>query len=197
MVIALVILLSYISWRLYIKSQPLSVKDKTVVIVGASSGLGRSLALEYVKRGANVILLARRELELQKVVTECLATHSNIPRTREPSDDYIHIHDTATYIVCDITKEQDIKHAADTIRNMDRSIDILVLCTGIINVRRFQDIAQTLSITENMFKTNVFGFILCMKYFLDFLKESRGKVLVVGSLGGVMPAPTVLHNHPN
>ena len=47
-----------------------SLRNKVVVITGASSGLGRSIALQSAERGANLILIARREEKLLEVAAE-------------------------------------------------------------------------------------------------------------------------------
>ncbi|MFB1034038.1 MAG: SDR family NAD(P)-dependent oxidoreductase, partial [Sinobacterium sp.] len=46
---------------------------KTVVVTGGSSGIGLDIAWAYTKQGANVILLARNQLRLDKAVSECKA----------------------------------------------------------------------------------------------------------------------------
>ena len=50
---------------------PESLKGKKVVICGASAGIGEELAYQYAKFGAQLLLVARREAELQKVVARC------------------------------------------------------------------------------------------------------------------------------
>lgn len=46
-----------------------SIKDKNVVITGASTGIGEQLAYHYARLGANVVITARREQQLKEVVT--------------------------------------------------------------------------------------------------------------------------------
>lgn len=50
----------------------ISLADRVVVITGASSGAGRAMALELAKRGASLVLAARRENALQEVADDCL-----------------------------------------------------------------------------------------------------------------------------
>ena len=49
---------------------PFSLKDKTVLVTGASSGIGRATAIECALLGANVIISARNEIRLNEVLNE-------------------------------------------------------------------------------------------------------------------------------
>ena len=60
-----------IAWYLKENFDPESVRGKKVVICGASTGIGEELAYEYAKLGAQLLLVARREEALQKVVARC------------------------------------------------------------------------------------------------------------------------------
>lgn len=59
------------------RARKVQKKNERVVILGASSGIGRALAHEYARRGARVCVTARREDELTKVVEECKALETN------------------------------------------------------------------------------------------------------------------------
>src|SRR3954453_10024444 len=52
---------------------PSTLKNKTVVVTGASSGIGRETALELARRGANLVLAARRAELLEEVAIACRA----------------------------------------------------------------------------------------------------------------------------
>lgn len=60
-----------IAWWLRDDFDPASVAGKRVVICGASTGIGEELAYRYGALGAKVVLVARREAALQKVVARC------------------------------------------------------------------------------------------------------------------------------
>jgi NADP-dependent 3-hydroxy acid dehydrogenase YdfG len=49
----------------------IALAEKTVVIIGASSGIGRATALAFAKEGTTLILVARRERVLQELALEC------------------------------------------------------------------------------------------------------------------------------
>ena len=59
------------------RTRKVQKKDERVVVLGASSGIGRALAHEYARRGARVCVTARREDELIKVVEECEALETS------------------------------------------------------------------------------------------------------------------------
>ena len=73
-----------------------SVRGKKVVICGASTGIGEELAYQYAKLGAQLLLVARREAELQKVVARCWDLGAQ----------------TANYVVADLSSLEGAKHLA-------------------------------------------------------------------------------------
>ena len=60
-----------IAWYLKENFDPEIVRGKKVVICGASTGIGEELAYQYAKLGAQLVLVARREEALKKVVAHC------------------------------------------------------------------------------------------------------------------------------
>lgn len=88
-----------------------SLHNLTVLITGASSGIGRACAVEASKLGANCILVGRNEVELQK--TKQLCPHPSV------------------IVIGDLTNEQ----AIDEIINQSSKINGVVHCAGIINPR--------------------------------------------------------------
>src|ERR1700679_1204718 len=93
----------------------MKLKDKIIIITGASSGIGKSLAFEFAKRGANLVLGARQ------YVTLCEITEELINQYQEKT----------VAVQCDVVKEEDcallIKQALATFGK----IDVLVNNAGI------------------------------------------------------------------
>lgn len=90
-----------------------NLKNRVAVVTGASSGLGRQMAIAFAKQGASLAILARRKDRLESVKkeieengSECLA------------------------IKCDVTNVENIKLAAQEIENKFGKVDILVNCAG-------------------------------------------------------------------
>src|SRR5215468_10516968 len=91
-----------------------------VAVVGASSGLGRSIALGLGRRGADVALLARRRERLETAAAE--------------------IGSRAKTFECDVTDESACKSAIATVAAEMGGIDALVYCPGIGPLQRLVDV---------------------------------------------------------
>src|SRR5262245_47009000 len=115
-----------------------SLRGKTIAITGASSGIGHAAAVELARRGANLVLGARRAELLETVAAECRAFGV-----------------TATAVVCDVTNRDD---CAKLVAAAPR-IDILVNNAGFavfdaIETARPEDL-------ESMMQTDYFGTVWC------------------------------------
>src|SRR5436305_2807521 len=77
-------------------------KNKTVVVTGASSGIGRAAALELARRGANLVLAARRRELLEEVAVACRALGVEC-----------HV------VVTDVTKHEDCARLIETAGDVD------------------------------------------------------------------------------
>ncbi len=69
--IAVLCLSIFIAYQLVDHFDPETVNDKNVIITGASTGIGEQLAYHYARLGANILITARREQQLQKVIEKC------------------------------------------------------------------------------------------------------------------------------
>ena len=85
-----------IAWYMKENFDPETVRGKKVVICGASTGIGEELAYQYAKLGARLLLVARREAELKKVVARC----GELGAQR------------ANYVVADLSSLEAAKHLA-------------------------------------------------------------------------------------
>ena len=91
-----------------------SLRDKVVVVTGASSGIGRSIALESASRGATVILMARHQDKLEEIANEA----------RQLSGNEVYVFPT------DISKADQIDRAFNEIVSHVDHIDYLVNAAG-------------------------------------------------------------------
>jgi NADP-dependent 3-hydroxy acid dehydrogenase YdfG len=89
-------------------------QNKTVLITGASSGIGRGLALEISRRGARIGLVARRAESLKELVDEIGATNGQ-----------------ALALPADVLDSDSLRSAADDLRSAFGPIDILIANAGV------------------------------------------------------------------
>jgi hypothetical protein len=142
----------------------MNLKDKTVVITGASSGIGRAVALEMARRGAHVVLGARRIEPLEQTAAQCRALGVR-----------------ATAIATDVTKAEDcarlIAAAGDA--------DVLVNNAGFAI---FDAVAEAKpDELRAMMETNYFGMVHCTQAVLpQMLKRGSGAIVNVASIAGIM-----------
>ncbi|KAI6039056.1 NAD-P-binding protein [Pisolithus marmoratus] len=149
---------------------------KTVLITGASSGIGAATAVLFAKGGSNVIATARRADTLQKVVERCVAAHKEAGAQHGGK---------FVAIPLDVSDKNQIASFPDKIPAEFRSIDILVNNAGyVVGVDRVGDIS--LENMEGMFSTNVFGLIALTQLFIKE-KGAVGHIINIGSIAGREP----------
>ena len=90
-----------------------ALRDKVVIITGASSGIGRAAALAFARQGAKVVLAARRAERLKGLKEEINSFNDN-----------------CIYVQTDITREEDIVHLFDETEKAFGRVDILVNNAG-------------------------------------------------------------------
>ena len=137
-----------------------------VLITGASSGIGRSIAMEYAKLGSDLVLVARNEDKLNEVKDL--------------------IGDSCKVEVCsiDLTSVDNCKK----LHSMYRDIDILINNAGMGVFGEFSN--SSLDKEIEMINTNVTAMHTLMKLYLsDMVKKEKGQILNVASIAGFMPGP--------
>ncbi|PYQ63076.1 MAG: hypothetical protein DMF58_00135 [Acidobacteria bacterium] len=143
---------------------PQSSSGKTVVITGASSGIGRAAALEFARRGANVVIAARRGELLDEIARLC--------RDRGVS---------CTTIVADVSNRTDCKRLIDSAGR----IDILVNNAGFAIFEAIENAKP--EDLEEMMRTNYFGAVWCTQAALPaMLARREGTIVNVASIAGMM-----------
>ncbi len=147
-------------------------KDKVIVITGASSGIGKELAVQLSKFGAKLSLGARNEKKLQDVAEECENNGAEV-----------------IFVKTDVSKKEECKNLInETIKKFGK-IDILVNNAGITMWARFDEI-EDLSIFEKIMRVNYLGSVYCTYYALPYLKKSKGLIVGISSLTGKNGVPT-------
>jgi short-subunit dehydrogenase len=143
-----------------LKLKPLS--HQTIVVTGATSGIGLCTARMAAQRGANVVVVARNEDALIDLVHEITVAGGS-----------------ATYAVADVADEAALKRAAETARQEFGVIDTWVNNAGTSIYGRIMDVA-TVDL-RRLFETNVWGVVYGSRIAVDNLRERGGALINVGS----------------
>jgi NAD(P)-dependent dehydrogenase (short-subunit alcohol dehydrogenase family) len=143
--------------------------SKTYVITGASSGIGAALAVEWAKRGDNVVLAARNEDELRALAERC-----------GPN---------ALAVKTDVTEPAQCEAMVKAAVSRFGGIDVLVNNAGISMWARFRDITD-LSMFDRIMRVNYLGTVYATHFALPHLIASRGLVVGISSLTGKTGVPT-------
>jgi uncharacterized protein len=146
-------------------------EGKIILITGASSGIGRQVAIDLVNRGAgSVILVARSASKLidLKMALQEICQFQGFTCTVE------------TY-ACDVSRGDEVLKMGEKILQKFGHIDILVNNAGFGEFGKVQD--QSIEQIEAVMKTNYFGTIYCIKAFLhSMLMMHSGHIVNVASL---------------
>jgi short-subunit dehydrogenase len=142
----------------------MEIRGKTVVITGASSGIGRATALEMARRGAHVVLGARRLHELEAVAHECRA---------------LGVH--AAAVQTDVTNPEDCRQLI----GRAGVVDILVNNAGFAVLDSIVD--ADADVLREMMDTNYFGAVHTTQAVLpQMLARRAGTIVNVSSICGIM-----------
>lgn len=143
----------------------------TVLITGASSGIGEGLAREYARRGARLALVARRLERLEALATELRAAGAEVS---------VHLGD--------VTIEGDIARVVKEFSSRGVAIDLVYANAGFGVAGPLPRLS--LDDYRRQFETNVFGLLRTIYETLDVLRASRGRLVLVGSVAGHVAAPS-------
>jgi short-subunit dehydrogenase len=146
------------------------VKDKIVVITGASSGIGEACAHIFGKAGAKIVLAARNQEKLQLLATQLTAAG---------------VQNLA--VTCDVRVEKDCESLIQKTIAHYGQIDVLINNAGISMRALFED--TDLNVLEELMQTNFWGAVYCTKFALSYLLQSKGSVIGVNSWAGFTGLP--------
>ncbi len=141
-----------------------------VFITGASSGIGRAVAKEFVKQGHAVFLTARREDRLAELARELSSNGGDV-----------------AHQVCDVTSRQDLDRAVESARGKFGKIDVCFANAGFGVAGRFDKL--TIDDFRRQFETNVFGVLNTVYSSLNSILESKGSIVLMGSANSYVSEP--------
>ena len=147
----------------------ISLRDKVIIVTGASSGIGLASARQFGSEGAKVVMAARSYDKLLELAPSVA-----------PSERVLCVR-------CDVTQEADCRAlVAATVERFGR-IDILVNNAGVSMRAMFKDL--DLKVIRALMDVNFWGTVYCTKFALPYLLETKGSVVGVVSVAGYSALP--------
>ena len=156
-----------------------NLKDNVAVITGASSGLGKQMALGFAKQGANLAILARRIERLEELKQELEKYGIRVLPVK-----------------CDVTDTNSINEAANLVEKEFGKVDILVNCAGASRDKGILDMADDeWEFTINTDLTSVFK---VTRVFANIMKKNNyGRIINIASMYGLVgntEIPTIAYH---
>ena len=146
------------------------MKNKVIIITGASSGIGKALAFALAKKGNKLVLAGRNKEKLNAVLQKI--NEVNI---------------SAISIVTDVCKKEDCKNLINKCITEFGRIDVLINNAGISMRALFNE--SDLEVIDKVMNTNFWGTVFCTKYALPYLLQSNGSLVGVSSIAGHIGLP--------
>lgn len=145
-----------------------NIENKVVIITGASSGIGMETARVLVKNGAKVVLCARREDRLKRLVNE--------------------IGENAVYLKSDVSSAEDMQMAVVLAKEKYGKVDVLFANAGIMPGSNMSELK--VKDWMNMVNVNVVGVLNSMAAILpEFIEQKNGHIIVTSSVAGIKSVP--------
>lgn len=140
-----------------------NIKNKNILITGATSGIGRSTVLALSSMGASVTFIARNKDKAEILLKELNTKSQN----------------KAAYVLADLSSQKEVKSAAKEYLKMNRPLDILINNAGLINLKR----RETIDGFEETFAVNHLAYFSLTNLLIDKLKESESARIINISSG--------------
>ncbi|MBW6497743.1 MAG: SDR family oxidoreductase [Bacteroidales bacterium] len=141
------------------------MKGKVMIVTGASSGIGRALALEGMRRGMKVVMAARSLDGLKETAASSGVSHEN----------YL-------IVQADVSRKEDCQKIADATVAKFGGIDVLINNAGVSMRALFEDVE--LEVLERLMQVNFWGAVYCTRFALPYLLQSKGSVAGISSIAG-------------
>lgn len=143
-----------------------------VVIVGASSGIGRAAALEFARSGSRLVLAARSRSSLEQVADQCRELGA-----------------TAGIVVADVARRGEVERIADEAVSRFGGIDVWVAAASVYGYGAIDRMPADEA--RAIIDTNLHGTIDQVRAALPGLRRSGGVLVVVGSVFSALASPQV------
>ncbi len=145
------------------------LQGKSVLLTGASSGIGAAVARELALHGANLVLAARRRDRIDALAAELGARVRAVP------------------VEVDVTRDGSVEEAVAIAEREFGGLDIAIANAGFAVTGRLDRLG--LDDYRRQLETNFFGVLRTIYAALPALKRARGQLAVMGSVAGHVPSP--------
>ena len=146
------------------------MKNKVVIITGATSGIGYACARYFAQQGCHIVIAARNEEKLKRIGSELKSLYGN-----------------CLAVPTDVAIETECKNLIQKTIETFGCIDILINNAGISMRALLNDVS--LNVMHQVMDINFFFFFNCTKYALPYLIKSQGSVVGVSSIAGKKGLP--------
>lgn len=146
------------------------MKDKVVLITGASSGIGKALAMKFAEAGSKVVLGARNMAQLAEVGEEIRRRGGDVQWTR-----------------LDVTQQVECERFIAEAVQAYGKVDVLINNAGISMRSLLQDL--DVKVIEQVMQVNFFGTVYCTKAALAQVTQHRGSIVGISSIAGYRGLP--------
>lgn len=155
----------------------MNFKGKTILITGASRGIGRECALEFARQGASNIIIGYNKSETQALELEAILKEQGV---------------NALALQADIRSKTEVNLMFRRAQAAFGPVHILVNNAGISGFSLFTDITEEM--WDEMMDTNIKGMYLCCKEALpDMISEKDGAIVNISSIWGQVGASCEVH----
>ena len=152
-----------------------ALSGRTLLVTGAAKRLGRAIALAAAENGADVAITYHESAREARTAVEELAQHGV----------------EALAVRCDITDEKSVRETVKEVARELGGIDVLVNNAANYETVKFEKI--TVAKWDAIFASNARGPFLVSREALPYLRKRRGRIVNMGSLGGLRPWATHVH----
>ena len=147
-----------------------NLNNKTSIITGGGSGIGKAISLLFAKQGSNVFILDLDEVGATNTIEEIKSEQNN-----------------ATFFKCNIGSEDEVESVISKIVEKSPRIDIVVNNAGIAHVGTLESTSS--SDLERLFAVNVKGVFHVAKAAIPHMKEKGGAILNMASIASTVGIP--------
>jgi len=146
------------------------LQNKTAVITGGGSGIGKAIAFTFAKQGANVYILDVDEAGGQAVADEIIQTGGK-----------------ANFKKCNVVLQTEVKQVMENIIGNNRAINILINNAGIAHVGNAENTAE--ADFDRLIQVNIKGMYNCLHEAIPYMKKKGGSIINMASVAATVGIP--------